>query len=785
MTGTSTNKTHKLIYILVNHRKPLAACVLLFCAFMALFVPDMKLDHGLESLYDTNSSAYRDYQEFIDTFDTDDFILLAVRNSLPVTDSNILNGLESVTLRLQELEARVRVISIANVRLPRKESLTFRIYPLVTQIDGKPTLDIKRLENLRSRFPILDYLVSRDHQTVGVIVKRSETHRFAPLPAKLLKTMKAFCRQSFPANAEIHIVGMPVIREAFERYNLQTALTFGVLSALIGVLIEIYIFKSLQVPLIIFAISALAILCGLGLMAFFGIHINMATSLSFGMVLVVTTALVIHIASHYYERYFVLGDKIGAIIQALGIVGRPCLMCALTTAVGFGSIMLCGVPMIRQFGLIMTLSVLLSFTLTITLTPFILLVLSPPDSKMYSKMSGDLLALVLRRVEQFVFTHHRFCTVTGLVVVALMTAGTFQIRTETNVLEILRETMPEAQDIRFVEQHLASINSLSLMVEGDTNAFRQAKGLKYVHSLEKRVEQMPYVDRIESVWPLFEDLFDRLRKANSWPDDPFAKPGVIKSLSNVILMNPIGRHLVGEYISDRFSRIRVNVRLKPGASDQLNRIVKEIQTVAPSGIDEVGRVVVTGHLALAVDQSRTLIRLQTMTLLLALFFITLLISIQFRSILLGLLSLIPNVFPLGIIFGMMGWLGITLDTMTILVAAISFGLSVDDTIHYLTHFGNALTVDPHRDVARCLARAYKVSAKAVISTSAVMVFAFSTLVLAPFRPSASFGMLASCAILAALVGDLVFMPAVILSSARIRRLLLKGVLRENLEIGNS
>ena len=606
MTGTSAQQTHKLIYALVNHRKPLGACVLLFCAFMAFFVPGMKLDHGLESLYDKNSSAYKEYQEFVDTFDTDDFILLAIRSSLPVTNSGILRALETVTLRLKELEARVRVISIANIRLPQKESLAFRTYPLVTQIDGKSTLDVKRLENLCSRFPILDYLVSRDHQTVGVLVKRSETHRFAPLPGKLLKTMKAFCRESFPDSAEIHIVGMPVLREAFGRYNLQTALTFGVLAVLIGVLIEVYIFKSLQVPLIVFAISALAILCGLGLMVLIGINLNMVTSLSFGMVLVVTTAMVIHLVSHYNERYLVLGDKIGAIHQALGVVGRPCLMCALTTAVGFGSIMLCGVPMIRQFGLVMAVSVLLSFTLTITLTPLILLALSPPDSKMYSKMSGDLLAVVLRRIEQFVFAHHRFCTVAGLVFIVLMTAGTFQIRTETNVLEILRETMPEAQDIRFVEQHLASINSLSIMVEGDTNAFRSAEGLKHVHSLEKRVERMPYVDRTESVWPLFEDLFDRLRRANSWPDDPFTEPGVITSLINVILANPIGRHLIGEYISDRFSRIQINVRLKPGASDQLNRIVEEIRTVAQSGMDEVGRVVVTGHLALSVDQSRTL-----------------------------------------------------------------------------------------------------------------------------------------------------------------------------------
>ena len=156
---------------------------------------------------------------------------------------------------------------------------------------------------------------------------------------------------------------------------------------------------------------------------------------------------------------------------------------------------------------------------------------------------------------------------------------------------------------------------------------------------------------------------------------------------------------------------------------------------------------VTGHLAIVVDQTRQLLRSQVVSLGAAFFLITLLLALQFGSLSLGLLSLIPNVFPLIVIFGIMGWFGIRLDSLTVIVAVISFGLSVDDTIHYLTQMQREMRANLKQDnVKRSLYKAYLVTGRALVSTSAVLCLGFLTFLGSSYVPGVAFGILAAAAI---------------------------------------
>ena len=166
---------------------------------------------------------------------------------------------------------------------------------------------------------------------------------------------------------------------------------------------------------------------------------------------------------------------------------------------------------------------------------------------------------------------------------------------------------------------------------------------------------------------------------------------------------------------------------------------------------------------------------QAISLVLALTLITSLMALQFRSLTLGLLSLIPNFLPIAVIFGVMGWFGIALDTMTIFAATVSIGLSVDDTIHYVTQLKREMgSGSTFPGVRECLSRTHDITSRALISTSTVLVFGFLSLLLSPFRPVAWLGVLLSCGVTAALVGDLVFMPSVILSFSPVRKMLRKA-----------
>jgi predicted RND superfamily exporter protein len=213
------------------------------------------------------------------------------------------------------------------------------------------------------------------------------------------------------------------------------------------------------------------------------------------------------------------------------------------------------------------------------------------------------------------------------------------------------------------------------------------------------------------------------------------------------------------------------VRIIESGPYSVGSIIDEIRKIAKSEMKGIATVHVTGQLAVFNSETSDLVRAQVFSLIIALSCITLLMIIQFRSIVLGILSLVPNVFPLVVIFGIMGWFGIYLDSVTIFAATVSIGLSVDDTIHYLTQLRREIVARGETlDIEKCLAEAYHVTAKALISTSAVLFFGFATLVVSPFRPVIFFGMLGSAAILAALAGDLIFMPSFILSFEPFRRL---------------
>lgn len=181
----------------------------------------------------------------------------------------------------------------------------------------------------------------------------------------------------------------------------------------------------------------------------------------------------------------------------------------------------------------------------------------------------------------------------------------------------------------------------------------------------------------------------------------------------------------------------------------------------------------TGPELAAQDQARNLIRSQITSIAIALGTICCLLMLQFSSWRMGILSLIPNLFPIVAIFGVMGWFGIPLDNLTIMAAVISFGLSVDDTIHYFSQLrpalGSAATMEA---VPEAVQHAHRLSAKALISTTAVVALSFVTLIFSPFRPTASFGLLASVAAVVALAADLIFTPALILRFGSIRTFLL-------------
>ncbi len=764
-------QSHALAGFIVDHRRLLVLVVVVGTAFLALCIPGFKHDQSMSSAVNTAGREYQTYVEFLEVFGNEEFILIALKSFQDAGDPGVLKALQRVTRDIEVMEDVEEVFTLSNLSLFQNRGGKFGSFPLLIEDRGRlRPPDNEVLSKVRKSIPGADLLVSEDLRTVGIIVNISQESRFDPARiGRLLETMKTSVEKRFPQDAEYRIVGAPVIRHAIQRYNVRSAIVIGILCLLFGNLVSIYIFKSLKIAAIKMLVVGLSVVWLLGLMSLLGVGLNPVTALSFGLILIVTAAAVIHIVTHYNERRRTAHDGEEAAKQALAVVGQPCLMCAVTTATGFASIMVSSIPMVKQLGLIMSLGVLVSYLLAVIVTPALLILMRPPTDRAYTRMSRDWVARTFAQMEHFVFEHYRICATAGILVVVLMLAGVPRIGSETQLLAMFSDSTKEVQDMNFVEQNLSHIYSLELVLEAENGAFKRPALWKKVRALNVSLSKIPDVVGTVSLLEMLEHLHRTVSDPDRSSESVLSRPGLVSELSGLMSLSAEGRSLRLRYVDNQFNRIRISVRIRNSPSTNLGRTISAIRSAAEGAMNGSARVTVTGTLAVFDAQGSELVWAQTISLLIALSCITALMIVQFRSFLLGMLSLIPNMLPLAIIFGFMGWFGISLDSVTVFAATVSIGLSVDDTIHYLTQLRRQMSSGTD-NVEACLTRAYRITAKALISTSAVLFFGFLALLTSPFDPVTSFGFLGASAIVAALLGDLIFMPAIILSFSSIKKL---------------
>lgn len=766
----------KLIDSVVDFRIPLVLLVIAVSAVMAYLVPGMKVDATMQSGINVESPEYKSYQEFLEVFGNEEFILVAIKNEQDASNEVVLKALQTITSELEKTDKIVEVISLANLRLFREQKGVFGTYPVLRHDHGHQALpsseDMKRI---KTALPITNLLLSADGRTLGIIVRIDDQHRVdTPVIHRILSGMESVVRKNLPAGSEFRIIGPPVIRRAIHDYNIQTALQFGILCTIICTIVSYYIFKSFRATVITVVVVGLCVLWILGFMSLIQIPINSTTALAFGLILISSVEPVIHLVTHFNESLRSGGDRLAAAKKALALGAAPCLITSFTTSFGFSSLIVASLPMIRQLGIILSLGPLLAFVLSIILTPAFLIALKPLEPRIYTRMSNDLLTRGFRRVERAVFAHHNLCVLAILAIIVVMLFGTPLMRSDTQILRMLTDSTPEVTDLRFVEKNLAPVNSLELVVRAEENAFKNPDAWKKIRAVEGRLNGIPEVAGTDSFLPLMEYLYSVVGGREAKSEDVFTNPKVIPELLVMTSLSAEGKRLLSRYLDDQFSQLHISIRIKNSPSTTIRQTIDEIRSAAVEGMSGYGKVVVTGDLVVFEAQASEIVSSQTYSLLLAILYMTILLTIQFRSLALGLISLFPQILPQAVIFGMMGWFGISLDSVTVFAASVSIGLTVDNTVHYLTQLKREISARGQtQTIEQCLSAAYEVTARAMISNHAVIFFGFAMLLISPFRPVVCFGVLGSAAILCSLIGDLVFMPSIILSSSFIRKLLTK------------
>ncbi|MFH0821353.1 MAG: MMPL family transporter [Pseudomonadota bacterium] len=754
--------------IVVDYRRWFVVTVAVITVILAYSVPKLETDPSLKSGVDTTSEAYRLYERYLQDFGNEEFILVVMK---PGTDiAGGLNALEKLTNAVEKMGSVAEVLSPTNLKMFQKKGGLFGSYPIIMRTDGSPSLlDRADLARMKKGFPLLDLLIS-DHGTAfGVLVRIDERYKFDQEVNKtIIHDIERLVMEASPPGTELRIVGAPLIRRAIVRYNIQTGVIFGCLCMLIGTVVSLYVFKSIKVTAITNAILSICVLWVLGWMAVLGIPLNSTTALSFGFIPITTLEIVIHMVVRYHQFHKTSREKTAALKQTVRWLARPCLICSATTAVGFGTLMVSSIPMVRQLGFIMSQGIIASYFLAMVLTPAFFMIMKSLDAPEESGMLRDWVDGFLGRIESAFFAYPRLFVGIGVALAVALFSGAPMIRSDTQILRMLSDKTPEIQDLAFVEKNLTPVNSLELMVELDTSLLAVPENWKKIKELEKSVRNVPEVVAVESLLSLLEYLDAVMEEQSDRPPDIFRNPGLLSQLLMVTSLSGDGERVKRRFLNEAGDRLRISVRIKNSPTVPIGTTIEHIRSAADTAIHGLGRAWVTGEIAVVENQTSGLIDDQIKSMFLAAALITVIMMIQMGSPLLGFICLIPNIPPVAAVFGIMGWFGIPLDSVTVFAATVAIGLAVDNTIHFLTQIKREIALNPGKDMGYFVSTAYRLTAKQILSWCVVTMLGFLALAVSPFRPVVFFGILGCSSLLLGLYGDLIFIQSLILTSSAVR-----------------
>ena len=505
--------------------------------------------------------------------------------------------------------------------------------------------------------------------------------------------------------------------------------------------------------LIPLGVVSVSLLWTLGLYAAAGRSLNPVTSLITPVILVVSVAGAIHLLNHHLAGRSEGLTRNDALRRAFQASSVPCFNAALTTAIGFASLLVLPLPAIRDFGIFTAAGVMISYLLTVTLAPLMIAVLPDFPPRVTRAFRRGPVERVLRKITRAICEHPLAAALATTLVLALAVAGVLRIRIETDLIHSLRPDSPLSVATEFIDHHLTGVNSLEILVRGVSA--EDPGDLLRVSRFEDEIRRLPGVRKITG----YPDLVARVNRAlhegqdsfGRLPDGPEAAGDLVDIREILHQDAPVD---LRRFVAPDGHTLRLAARVEALNTGESQRLFARIRRAA--GQAGLGKVTLTGNFAVLSDMSTSLVSNQIKGLIPALLLILLAMMIQFRSLRLGLISAVPTAAPVLMTYGLMGWIGIPLSLPTAMIASIAMGMTDDNTIHLLARFREEFTRDGDYEIA--LEAMMDNSGRAVLFSTLTVAIGFWVGAFSSFLPSRHFAILTGATLLIGLLCEAVLLP---------------------------
>ena len=773
--------------------------LLVFCLItFGYYSKDFKLDASSDTLLLENDPDLKYLREITKRYGANEFLVLTYSPNEEIISKNSIKNLINLKEEIQSLDWVENVITILDVPLldSTDESLAERIKNFKTLKDE--TIDRERGFNEILNSPVFrNFLISKDGSTSGIIVYVKRDKKLIELQktgGKELQDYKEYLKNKNHLNileirkiisihqssAEIFLGGIPMIADDMISFIKNDIVVFGIGVFSFIVLTLWFVFRKFIWILIPISSCFFSVLIMMGLLGLIGWKVTVISSNFIALMLILTMAMNIHLSTRFLQlkKEFPLKKNTELIYLATSKMFWPIIYTALTTICAFLSLIVSEIKPIIDFGWMMTLGLIISFVITFTLLPTLLNLF--PNNKINIKQQKN--SIITKFLEQISLNNKNQIFIITIIIIGLSIFGINKLEVENSFINYFDKETEIYKGMKLIDEKLGGTTPLEVIIkfpannkneskentddedfedwdeEGDSNKEKywftkdKVDKIKLVHDY---LDSLPAVGKVIS----FSSILEVAKKLNDNKDLDTLEMGVLYSK----LPETIKNQIVNPYISIDDNEARINLRIKDSLKDlRRNELIKKINFDLENKLNlKKEEFKLAGVLILFNNLLQSLFKSQILTLGFVMIGILAMFIVLFRNIKLSLIGVVPNFIAAFFILGIIGILEIPLDMMTITIAAITIGIAVDNSIHYIYRFKEEF--NNIKDYKKTLKKCHSTVGIAILNTSITIVFGFSILVLSNFIPTIYFGVFTGLAMLLAMVSVLTLLPALIIS----------------------
>ena len=773
--------------------------VLILLVLTAIFFgyksKDFRLDASSETLLIEGDPDLKYLQEINEKFGAKEFLVLTLTPKEKITSENTINNILSLKYKIQSLDWVHNTITILDIPL-----LDSSDEPLMDRIKNFRTLKDENIDRERGFQEILNspvfrnFVISEDSKTTGIIVniKKIEGPQFSEIEnkqeiEKYKDSLKKKRHQNiieireiiktFEDFGKIYLGGIPMIADDMMTFIKSDIIVFGLGVFLFIILTLWYVFRSLIWIIIPISSCFFSVLIMMGFLGIMNWKVTVISSNFIALMLILTMAMNIHMSTRFLQltKKFPDSSLFEIITLTTNKMVWPIIYTVLTTMCAFMSLIFSEIKPIIDFGLMMSFGLLTSFVVTFTLLPTLLNLFNYRTVEIKEKSFSSFTLML----SNFSLKNVKLITLVSVLLTILSIFGISKLKVENSFINYFSKDTEIYKGMKLIDEKLGGTTPLNIILKFDNDEIisineeeddfedwdeenSDSDQSKYWFTKDKidrikkvhlYLENLNYVGKVLS----FYSIIEIATKLNNEKELGTLEMGVLYSK----LPETIKKEIVDPYISVKDNEARINLRIKDSSENlRRNQLINKINSEIKSkvGLNE-NEFKLGGVLILFNNLLQSLFKSQILTLGLVMIGIFLMFLILFKNVKISLIGIIPNFIAAFAILGLIGLLNIPLDMMTITIAAITIGIAVDNSIHYIYRFIEEYKINDNYE--EVLKTCHSTVGIAIVNTSITIVFGFSILILSNFIPTIYFGIFTGIAMLLAMLLVLTLLPSLL------------------------